>query len=203
VNGLLIITARMLDARRTFIIGLSFMVGLAVDVMPAMFVGMPPGVRLFTGSSLLLGTVTALILNLVFRVGVRRTATMTVYPESIDPVAIEQFMEVQGAAWGARRDVIDRARFNLVQSIDTLAASGVARGPFELSASFDEFRLDVRISYAGRALELPEHRPSADEILDSDEGERRLAGFMLRRFADRVSVMHKEGRSTIQFHFDH
>jgi NCS2 family nucleobase:cation symporter-2 len=203
VNGLLIITSRMLDARRTFIIGLSFMLGLAVDILPAMFAELPPGARLFTGSSLLLGTLTALILNLVFRLGVRRTVTMTVDPANIDPAKIEQFMEVQGAAWGARRDVIDRARFNLVQSIDTLAASGVASGPFELSASFDEFRLDVSVSYNGMPLEFPEQRPSAEEILNSEGGERRLAGFMLRRFADRVSVTHKDGRSRILFHFDH
>jgi xanthine permease XanP len=203
VNGLLIITARMLDARRTFIIGLSFMLGLSVDVLPAMFAELPAGVRLFTGSSLLLGTLTALILNLVFRVGVRRNATMTVEPDSIDPIKIEQFMELQGAAWGARRDVIDRTRFNLIQSIDTLAASGVASGPFELSASFDEFRLDVRISYAGMPLELPAERPSPEEIVESDAGERRLAGFLLRRFADRVSATQKDGRATILFHFDH
>ena len=106
VNGLLIITARMLDARRTFIIGLSFMLGLSVDVLPAMFAELPSGVRLFTGSSLLLGTLTALVLNLVFRVGVRRNATMTVEPDSIDPIKIEQFMELQGRRLGRapRRD---------------------------------------------------------------------------------------------------
>ena len=34
VNGLQIITSRLLDARRTFVIGLSFMLGLAVDILP-------------------------------------------------------------------------------------------------------------------------------------------------------------------------
>ena len=99
--------------------------------------------------------------------------------------------------------MIDRARFNLVQSIDTLAASGVASGELELSASFDEFRLDVRVSYAGMPLDLPLQRPSAQEILDSEAGEPRLAGYMPRRFADRVCVTQKDGRSTILFHFDH
>jgi NCS2 family nucleobase:cation symporter-2 len=203
VNGLLIITSRMIDARRTFVIGLSFMVGLTVDVMPSIFATLPAGVRLFTSSSLLLGTLTALILNFVFRLGVRRNASMTVHPDSIDPTKIEQFMELQGALWGARRDVIERARFNLLQSVDTLAASGVASGPFHVSASFDEFRLDVQISYAGTPIELPEQRPSTQEIVASDDGERRLAGFMLRRLADRVAVTQKDGRSTILFHFDH
>jgi NCS2 family nucleobase:cation symporter-2 len=79
----------------------------------------------------------------------------------------------------------------------------VASGPLEVEASFDEFNLDVRVSYDGPPLELPQKRPSNEEIMASEEGERKLAGFMLRRFADRVAVTHKGVRSTILFHFDH
>ncbi len=59
------------------------------------------------------------------------------------------------------------------------------------------------MSYQGPPLELPEVRPSNEEIMASEEGARRLAGFMLRRHADRVQATHKAGRSTILFHFDH
>ncbi|MEP6702967.1 MAG: solute carrier family 23 protein [Betaproteobacteria bacterium] len=203
VNGLQIITARLLDARRTFVIGLSFMLGLTVDVMPGVFADLPSGLRQFTSSSLLLGTLTALILNLVFRLGVRRNATLIVDPAHVEPTKIEAFMEINGAAWGARRDVIDRARFNLVQSIETLASSGVASSPLDVLASFDEFRLDVRVSYVGLPLEFPENRPSNEDIIASEVGERRLAGFLLRRSADRVSAVSRDGHSTILFHFDH
>jgi uncharacterized membrane protein AbrB (regulator of aidB expression) len=41
------------------------------------------------------------------------------------------------------------------------------------------------------------------EIMDSEDGHRRLAGFMLRRYADRVRASFQAGRSTILFHFDH
>jgi xanthine permease XanP len=203
INGLLIITSRMLDARRTFVIGLSFMLGLAVDVLPEVFAGLPPFARLFTSSSLLLGTVSALVLNLVFRLGVRRTVTMIVEPEKVDPLQIEQFIEGQGAVWGARRDVVSRAKFNLLQSVDTLVYSGQATGPFELRASFDEFNLDILITYTGPPLELPEARPSNEEIIASEDGERRLAGFILRGLADRVGATYKDGKSTVLFHFDH
>ena len=37
----------------------------------------------------------------------------------------------------------------------------------------------------------------------SEDGQRKLAGFMLRRYADRVQANHRAGRSTILFHFDH
>ena len=203
VNGLQIVTSRMLDARRTFVIGLSVMVGIAVDLYPVFFRGLPAMIQPLTGSSLLLGTITALLLNLVFRLGVRRTQMLTVDPGRIDPKQIEGFLEAQGAAWGARREVIDRASFNLVQSIETIVEGWEGQGPLEIAASFDEFNLDVRVSYVGAPLELPEQRPSNEEIMASEKGQRRLAGFMLRRYADRVHVSHKDGRSTILFHFDH
>lgn len=203
VNGLQIITSRMLDARRTFVIGLSFMIGMAVDVYPTFFEGVPSWVQPFVSSSLVLGTLSALVLNVIFRLGVRRTQGLIIDPGKLEPKKIEDFMEVQGAAWGARRDVIDRASFNLMQGIETIVEGCKSQGRLEIEASFDEFNLDVRVSYDGALLELPEVRPTNEEIMASEEGQRKLAGFMLRRYADRVQAAHREGRSTILFHFDH
>ena len=39
--------------------------------------------------------------------------------------------------------------------------------------------------------------------METEEGHRRLAGFMLRRHADRVSSSYRAGRSAVTFHFDH
>jgi hypothetical protein len=140
--------------------------------------------RVGTGSALVLGTICALGLNAVFRLGLHRTRTIAVDPRHPDPQRVADFLEAQGAAWGARRDVIDRASFNLAQSIETIGDGCDPRGPLEIAASFDEFNLDLRLSYTGAPLVLPETRPSNEEILASEEGQRKLAGFMLRRFAD-------------------
>lgn len=59
------------------------------------------------------------------------------------------------------------------------------------------------MSYIEPPPELPDKRPSNEDIMESEEGQRRLAGFMLRRYADRVAATRKAGRSTILFHFDH
>ena len=55
----------------------------------------------------------------------------------------------------------------------------------------------------GAALEFPGRRPSEQEIVDTEEGARRLAGFMLRHNADRIRSEVKDGRATVWFHFDH
>jgi NCS2 family nucleobase:cation symporter-2 len=193
----------MLDARRTFVVGISFMLGLAVDLFPGVFLHQPAWIQPFVSSSLVLGTVSAIALNALFRLGVRQTETLVLDPARFDPETAEDFLDAQGAAWGARRDVVDRARFNLAQSIETIVDSCAPQGPLEIQASFDEFSLDLRVSYTGAPLELPDRRPSNQEILASEEGQRKLAGFMLRRYADRVQATHKADRSTILFHFDH
>jgi NCS2 family nucleobase:cation symporter-2 len=203
INGLEIMTSRLLDARKTFVIGFSFMGGLAVDLLPHAFADAPAWISPLLVSSLVFGPVVALLLNALFRLGVRKVQEMTIDPSQPDAAAVEQFMETNGAAWGARRDVIDRASFNLMQSIETIVDGCNPQGPLEVAATFDEFSLDVRVSYAGPPLELPQQRPTNEEIMAAEEGQRRLAGFMLRRYADRVAATHRAGRSTILFHFDH
>lgn len=203
VNGLEMITSRLLDARKTLVIGLALVCGLAIDLYPAFFQSLPLTVQTVLGTSMVLGTMTALVLNALFRIGVKRTQVLTVEPGAFDRDAVEAFIEMNGARWGARRDVVERARFSLTQSIEVVADSCQPQGPLEIAASFDEFNLDIRVSYAGEALELPNTRPSNQEIIASEAGQRRLAGYMLRRYADRVTATHKGGRATVLFHFDH
>jgi NCS2 family nucleobase:cation symporter-2 len=101
VNGLQIVTSQMLDVRRTFVIGLGFALGLAVDFYPTLFAGLPSSVRPFVSSSLGLGTVAALTLNALFRLGVRLTQTL-LDPARLDTREIADFMERRVRSGGRR-----------------------------------------------------------------------------------------------------
>jgi len=203
INGLQVMSSRMLDARRTLVVGLAIVAGTAVEVFPTLSATAPEAARPLIGSSLVFSTLIALLLNFLFRIGVKQTATFKVDGAPVQAEKLEQFMETHGATWGARRDVIDRAKFNLAQSLEVIVDSCEPQGPVDVTATFDEFNLDLQVSYAGPAIELPEKRPTNEEIMESEKGQRRLAGFMLRRHADRVRATHNAGRSTILFHFDH
>jgi hypothetical protein len=50
---------------------------------------------------------------------------------------------------------------------------------------------------------FPHQRPTNEQIRQGDDGARLLAGFMLRRNADRVRSDAKDGRASVLFHFDH
>jgi hypothetical protein len=72
-----------------------------------------------------------------------------------------------------------------------------------LSVSFDEFTLIAEIAYDGEPMPLPELRPDRRAILDDPEGTRLLAGWMLRRDADRVQSRSDRSRQFLTFMFDH
>lgn len=114
VNGLQIMSSRLLDARRTLIISLSIIAGMAVEVFPSIAASAPPPLSYFVGSSLVLSTVIALILNLLFRVGVKKTAILTIEPGAADPRKIETFFQAQGATWAARPDIVKRASYGTI-----------------------------------------------------------------------------------------
>ncbi len=203
INGLQIMMSRMLDARRTFVLGFGILGGLAMEVFPKSAGLMPSEIAAVAGSSLVASTAIALLLNLVFRIGVRKTATLSIAREQIDPQKIENFFFEQGKAWGARQDVTNRASFGVVQMVEAIAETCWQTGKMIVRASFDEYRMEVEITYLGERLEFPEERPSVEQIRDLENGERLLAGFMLRRNADRLRSELKDCKCTVHFHYDH
>jgi xanthine permease XanP len=203
ISGLQTITSRMLDARRTLVIGLGIASGVAAEILPGFATDIPNSLQPIVGSSIVLGTITALLLNGVFRIGQRRRVTLALDPAAADAVAeVKEFFDAAGG-WGAPPDVMVRVAFGINQAIEAIREHCEPQGPITIEAHFDEFNLDVRISYRGEALEFPDERPSQQEIIETDAGYRRLAGFMLRMNADRIRTSVKDGATVLEFHFDH
>ena len=202
-GGIETIASRMLDARRTLVVGLAILTGLAVEAFPVFFQAVPTSIEPLVDSPLVLGTFVGFALNAAFRIGARRRAVLTIDPHAIDFDAIRSFMEGRGGLWGARRDVITRATFAAQQLVEVIAENCRPRGPIALSGSFDEFDLAVEARYTGDPLELPERRPAPDEIRDSEDGVRLLAGFLLRHNADRASTTRRGENCIVHFQFHH
>jgi xanthine permease XanP len=203
INGLQVLTSRLFDVRRTLVIGLALIAGVSVEAFPHVATAAPASLAPIIGSSLVTATVTALLLNLVFRIGVRKTARLTLEHGETDHQKIQEFFDTQTAAWGARPDVAKRATFGALQLIDAVVEEFWAGGPVTIETSFDEFNLDVRVLYRGDPPPLPDQRPSNEEIMESEQGVRLLAGYMLRRNADRVRTDMHDGMARVHFHFDH
>jgi NCS2 family nucleobase:cation symporter-2 len=61
----------------------------------------------------------------------------------------------------------------------------------------------VRVRYPGKPLLIPETKPTPREIVGSEDGERRLAGYLLRRSADRIGCRAVGERSEVDLHYEH
>jgi xanthine permease XanP len=199
-SGLQMITARLLDSRKIIVIGFSFAMAVIADVSHDLLSQAPRLLHPILDNALVLGTFSAVLLNLFMRIGVRQRVTMKLDAGHVNRDTIERFLTEQGGRWGARRDIINRAIFGVVQVLEVVG--DVPEGT-EIEASFDEFNLDVRVRYKGATLMIPERKPTPREIIASEEGERLLAGYLLRQSADRINCKTSGTVAEVQLHYVH
>lgn len=203
LGGIQVLTSRMLDARKIFVVGFSMIFGLSVDMVPGLYEGVPAAFAPIFSSSLALATILAVILNLVFRIGIARRVMLELTPGSGSRDRVYGFMESSGSGWGARPEVVRRATAAVNEFVESAAALDLARGEVRIEARFDEFNLDVEIDYEGVAMAFPTSRPNESELLEDEGALARLSGFMIRQYADRIRAGEEAGRCRIHLHFDH
>ena len=203
INGLQIITSRLLDARRIFVIGLSLTLSLSRDIFPEYYGTLPAMLHPFVASDLVVALLVAMILNALFRIGIKRRQSLSLTPAADTPEIVRGFFEQNGRVWGTRRDVIDRAIYGCDQAIEVIADYCELQGPIGIEAAFDEYNLDITLGYNGDMLEFPARRPTEQEIIENSDGIRQLGGYLLHRNADRVRAVRRGDRSVLEFHFSH
>lgn len=203
IAGLQIIGSRVLDVRRTFILGLALIFGLSADMMPQMYASVHPWIKPVFSSSLALGTVTAIVMSLFMRIGISDRSSLTLQPGRHSSDDVFAFVEKQGGIWGARREVINKAAGALNEALESVTGLGLAKSPLEVEMKFDELNLDINVTYDGALFPLPLTPPSPEELLEDDAALAKLSGFLIRQRVDKVNSSAKEGRCTIHFHYDH
>lgn len=208
VNGVQMIASRMLDARKVFVLGIALSFGLARALFPAHFDAAPDWLAPWVSSPMALGVSLAVVLNLVFRIGIWRRDGLTVDSADADLAQVATFLEDQGALSGARPEVVHRARFAVLDTLETLIDQNMVRDTLRLGrhfprldipgglitvrTRFDEFTLNVVVSYRGHLLEPRATRPSEDEILSGADGMLEFSRYMIGRSVDKVHATRHE-----------
>ena len=105
LSGIALITARMVDDSRTFVVGMSLAAGLGIAMAPELFSGLIPN---FLASSLTLGTISAVGLNLLAHLTIKKHANFILVLDAGATEEIAAKMILLGGRWGARRDVINK-----------------------------------------------------------------------------------------------
>jgi len=144
-SGAELVTSRMLDMRRTYVIGLSLLAGVGVMVMPDFMTAGPDWARALFGSPLAISTFLAMGLNLALSLWVSSRAEARIEIDGQLNDSITRFLERQGAAWGARSDVIRRAAPAITEWCEELRQFSSASA-VNIGLRFDEFRLTAAVA---------------------------------------------------------
>jgi xanthine permease XanP len=193
----------MLDARRIFVVGIPLIFGLSVDMVPGLFRDVPHHFQPLVSSSLAVSTLLVVLLNGIFRIGITKHKVLELTPGVDGSRTVFDFMETQGSAWGARRDVIVRATSALSEFLESAAGLGLVQGTAAAAVTFDEFNLDIDIRYAGRPIELASVRPTAEALVTDAAAVVSLSGYLIRQYADAVTSDVVGGQCHVHMHFDH
>ena len=157
-----------------------------------------------------MGILTAVILNLIFRIGIAKTDEITLAgPE--DSARATHFLEDCGISWGARHDVIARAGESVVEALEALHEAELMQGPANLKATFDEYKVALALNYPGRALTIAGSRTiDLKKLMEDGAGEEALdaamsnmSSHLLQKLADGVSCVESGDRATLHLQFNH
>jgi xanthine/uracil permease len=212
VSGIELIASRAMDARGTFMVGLAFVAGVGVMLLPDLAGLAPESLRFLASNGMIVGGLVAIVLNLLFRLGASQRAARALPASGKEQMlAIEDFVETQGQAWGVRREVLRRAADAVQEAASAIAAVGAGHA-LAIHGRFDEFNLEIELGHDGDPLCLDGHAPLEANLLDHDGDafdaamNRAMTGVsvtLLRHLADRLSAGRRNGQAYLRLHFDH
>jgi len=203
VAAMQVMTSRLMDGRRVLVIGVSLLLALSRFLFPAFYAGTPDMIKPAVSSPLVIGLLGALLLNLLFRIGVKKSASVAFTP-GVDPLGkLEEFVQRQGKIWGARRDVVDRAANAMIEIAECLELLIEPGRTARVTMTFDEYWLDVVAEYEGKPLVTAVGAPDVAELMDDHSQLSRLGAMMLRRLATRLTTAEIGATQRIALGFEH
>ncbi|SMH62417.1 uracil-xanthine permease family protein [Azospirillum agricola] len=208
MNGIQVISSRMLDSRKIFVLGIALAFGLARLVDPHFFETLPHWIQPWVGSPLTVAVTLVILLNATLRIGTGTRSRVRLDIAHLSPEQLTEVVTAQGQLWAAEPETVFRVRFALQEAFDLLSqndmvmAEAGGRRPLELQTRFDEFTFSVTLTYAGLPLTMERTRPTEDEILEDEDGMRRLASYMIGRVANRMTSSVRDGRCEVVLTFN-
>jgi NCS2 family nucleobase:cation symporter-2 len=203
VSAMQVMTSRLMDVRRTLVIGIALLLAFSRFLFPGFYATAPHLLQPAVSSPLVIGLIGALLLNLVFRIGIKQSASIDYTPGADSLSKLEDFVERQGGIWGARRDVIERVVRALIETAECLELLITPGKSARVTMTFDEYWLDVATEYDGKPLVTTAAAPSHEELLADESQLTRLGVVMIRRQATRIATRTNGATQRIDLGFEH
>lgn len=207
-SGIELIASRALDTRTVFMVGIAVSLGMVSLGYEHLVETAPALVKSLFEDALVVAGGAAILLNLLFRLGTRRTKRVAI--DGAAAAAVADLVDGRARAWNARTEVVRRAVGAAIVACEAIEADG--RRIVAAEAAFDEFNLDIAIEHTGAPIALAAAAAAPPEgsadLLDGDDGpiEAAVAGAraaLLARLPDRIAAEPNAAGGRLLLHFDH
>ncbi|MBV8120824.1 MAG: xanthine/uracil/vitamin C permease [Alphaproteobacteria bacterium] len=200
-GGIQIITSRNIDSRNTYVVGVSLLLGLAREIFPDYFQRATPVVHLFTGSMMSIGVMSAVLLNLLFRIGATRSVVFE-FEKSDRPIdEVDRLLRARGRTWSVAADVMDRAVATTEQVLQHLDDAGLMTGLPSVVMTYNDFDLTISVRYQGALLSLPNVGVRKRFFLEEESFSYGLADFLTGVYPDRMEARSEGQNAEIRLVF--
>ena len=200
-GGIQVMVSRNIDTRMTYVIGISLLFGLSTEVYRGYFASLPVAIHPLTGSMLSLTLIVALGLNLLFRIGIRRTEAFSFEDQELSVDRFATFVQARGRAWSVTPDVIERATSTAAQVLEHIRAAHLVHGKTRAIVSYDQLELLIEIAYEGTLLTLPNVGVKRRIFLEEESFSYGLADFLTGVYPDRMESSAKDSQVSIRLYF--
>jgi xanthine permease XanP len=200
VSGSELALARMMSARRMLVVGVSIAGGVAVQATPEIAGQAPEALAIILESPLIVASMLAIGINAIMRIGIARTERIVVGEGTGRHDQIVEKLDEWGEVWGLSRTTALQATTAVNQVLEAIA--DLKEGPATLEARHDDVNLDVRILYKGIPMVFPDKAPTADELMNDDDGVSRMAGWLVRHLSDRAVAFVDGDRQGVMLRFE-
>ena len=189
IGGIQMIGSRMMDNRRTLAVGMALLVGLTYGDIRENLNKILPLARYVDFSQFALALTIAVLLQTIFRVGIRRKTRKSFKVATAHLQEMIEFIESQGRIWGARLESVKRAELASWQAFELMTDHQMLASDCEtidIETMLDEHNLTIIVRYRGELPVLTGRRPTAEEMIEDDEAPLHMAGYLISHLADRV-----------------
>lgn len=186
IAGLEVMVSRGLDTRTGFTVSLALLIGLLTALQPAYFAALPEPLHTITGDMLSVTLFSAVVLTLIFRIGIRRQDSVAWQATDTSLSNFNTFIDTEAKAWKVGGATVDSAKRSVAALVERLKAGNVIVEPTSITAAYDQIDLLVEVAYRGRPPTLPtvhagEHHEESSTVAG-------LKNYAHAMEADRVSV---------------
>lgn len=201
-GGIQIITSRNLDTRMSYIIGIPLLLGISRKVFPVYYEHIPKALQVFSNSVLSLGVIAIMILNIIFRIGIKQRAVFVFDESDITLDKLRQFLVSKSRSWQIDSELLDRCIFSTNQVIEHIREAKLQSGDIKINVIYDQIDLLIDISYQGVLLSLPNVGVKSESYVEEEAFAHGLADFLTGVYPDRYQVSSKNNNSKISLYFN-